>query len=79
MPQTLEVVTGFGERLTEAGIHFDVRLGRSDSVMFTVVVPGERWEVEFLVSGDVDVEVFTSGGIITDAAKLEELFERFTD
>ena len=38
--------------------------------MVEVVVPGERWEVEFLQDGTVDVEVFKSDGDFRDATAL---------
>jgi len=46
--------------------------------MVTVVVPGERWEVEFVEDSRVDVEVFISPGTISGSEKLDELFERFS-
>ncbi len=53
---------GFLRRLEEARIPYTIRHSRDDAVMVEVVVPGERWEVDFLEDGDVDVEVFRSAG-----------------
>ena len=47
--------------------------------MFTIAVPGERWEVEFFSDGSIEVEVFLSNGEIYDANKLSDLFQRFSD
>jgi len=47
--------------------------------MVTVVVPGERWEVEFFEDHNVAVEAFRSSGAISGPEKLDELFERFSD
>jgi hypothetical protein len=47
--------------------------------MVSITVPGERWEVEFLDNGSVEVEKFVSAGGITDANSLTELFKRFSD
>jgi len=41
--------------------------------MATLTVPGERWEVEFLADGSVDVEHFVSDGQIYSDAMLDEL------
>ncbi len=47
--------------------------------MVEIAVPGERWEVEFLEDGSVDVERFLSDGTIAGAAAIRDLFERFSD
>lgn len=54
-------------------VHIDAV--RPDSLMVTVAVPGERWEVEFMVDGSIGVEVFRSDGIIGGPEQLERLFE----
>ena len=47
--------------------------------MVTVAVPGERWEVEFLNDGSVEVEKFVSNGEIGGEEALGELFSRYSD
>lgn len=47
--------------------------------MVQIAVPGDRWEVEFMVDGSVEVERFHSNGQIAGSAALEELFARFSD
>jgi len=47
--------------------------------MVEIAVPGERWEVEFLVDGSIDVEIFRSSGDIMSADALDDLFARFSD
>jgi hypothetical protein len=47
--------------------------------MVLVTVPGERWEVEFLVDGSVEVERFISDGEIYGEDTLGELFMKYTD
>jgi hypothetical protein len=42
--------------------------------MFTIPVPGEIWEVEFLDSGEVEIEIFRSDGIMRGREMLEVLF-----
>ncbi len=59
--------------------HFELGSFRPDTIMVTVAVPGERWEVEFLVDGSVEAEVFASRGQIETIDHLEDLLERHTD
>jgi len=47
--------------------------------MVEVAVPGERWEVEFLKDGSVEVEIFRSDGQIHDVAMLQQLIEKHSD
>jgi len=47
--------------------------------MVLVTVPGERWEVEFLADGSVEVERFTSDGEIYGEDTLGELFAKYAD
>jgi len=69
----------FLSRLREAKIAFEIRQSRDDSLMVRINVPGERWEVEFLENGEVEIESFQSGGEIHDETMLEELFAKFSD
>ena len=52
---------------------------RDEAIMVTVAVPGERWEVEFLSDGSVEVEKFISNGEITGKEALSELFARYSE
>lgn len=47
--------------------------------MVCIDVPGERWEVEFFVNGDVEVERFLTQGAIENESAIGELFARFSD
>ena len=67
-------------QLRAAGLYYTLRDTREDAVVSVdVSVPGERWEVDFLTDGTVDIEVFRSDGTLYDGTKLEELFQRFAD
>jgi hypothetical protein len=44
--------------------------------MVGVTVPGERWEIEFMADGEVEIEIFKSDGEIHDDSIIEDLFER---
>jgi hypothetical protein len=65
--------------LREAKIHYDLGQQRDDAILVQVAVPGERWEVEFLEDGSVEVEVFRTDGQIRDSSALDELLDRFRD
>ena len=75
----LSKLTGFLDRLDESDMHYTLSSEREGAVMVGVTVPGQRWEVEFMVDGEVEVEVFESGGDIRDASAVEELFDIHAD
>ena len=79
MKRTLDDILGLLSQLQDAAIHHQLSNYRLDAISIEVVVPGERWEVDFLDNGSVDVEVFKSDGTIFGESKLDELFERFSD
>ena len=47
-----------------------------DATMVVVPIPGERWEVEFMDEGGIEVERFRSDGEIGDEAWLRDLMSR---
>lgn len=65
-------------KLEEAKITYSLNHFRAEAIMVTVAVPGERWEIEFLESGSVDVERFRSTGAFSDESALVELFAAYT-
>lgn len=67
------------DRIRAAKIHYTIRHDREGAVSIDVAVPGERWEIDVLADGSVEVEVFKSDGTIFGESKLSELFERFSD
>lgn len=66
-------------RLREAKIHHQLRDTREGAVSVDVAVPGERWEIDFLEDGSVEVEVFRSDGTIHDDSALDHLFAAYSD
>jgi len=70
---------GFLTHLEHESIYYTLAHNRDNAIMITVVVPGERWEIEFLDDGSVEVEQFISNGEIYDKNILDELFERFSE
>lgn len=75
-----EQLLDFLEQLEEAHIYYSLAKSRFRMVSVQLVVPGERWEVDF-GEDDIDIEVFRSEGVHDweQGAKLKELFERFAD
>lgn len=65
----------FLEELERSGIHYTLAHHRDESIMVIAAVPGERWEIEFLTDGTVEVERFISSGEIYDEDALDELFD----
>ena len=65
--------------LRQREIYFELRYSRADYIMVLVFVPGERWEIEFPESGEVEVEIFRSDGSILGASALTDLFDKFSD
>jgi hypothetical protein len=69
----------FLEKLDHQGISYTLAHNREDALTVLVAVPGERWEIEFLSDGSVEIEKFISTGEIHDAESLGELFARYAD
>ena len=50
-----------------------------NSILVEVAIPGERWEVEFLDDGSIEIEKFISEGKIYGAEELENLLKNNSD
>jgi hypothetical protein len=67
----------FLERLDESRIHYQLGYFGNDRITVQIAVPGERWEIEFLSTGEIETEVFRSNGTIQDGIELiEELLRK---
>ena len=69
----------FLRNLKQQGISYTLAHHRDEAVMVTVAIPGERWEVEFLSDGSVDIEKFISNGEIAGEEVISELFARYSE
>jgi hypothetical protein len=69
----------FLNELRRGKLYYRLSQHRDDAIMVEVTVPGERWEVEFLGDGSVDVEVFRSDGEIRDGSALVAMLRQFSD
>ena len=50
-----------------------------ESIMIETILAGERWEIEFMSDGTIEIEKFKSDGKIFDERELEVLFREFSD
>ena len=72
----LSKVTEFLDRLDGADIHYTLQSVREGSILVGVTVSSERWEIEFMADGEVEVEIFKGDGEIRDYSIIDELFQR---
>jgi hypothetical protein len=61
------------DHLEKLHLRYALDMQRPDAIRATVAVPGERWEIEVLLDGEIEIEVFRSDGIIHDRSKLVDL------
>ena len=61
-------------RLDEHHVPYTLASVRPEAIMVEFALPGERWEVEFMEGGWVEVERFASDGRIEGESALEELW-----
>ncbi|MEN1937919.1 hypothetical protein AAIE21_20635 [Paenibacillus sp. 102] len=69
----------FLNRLEENHIFYKLSKMRRESVMVEVAVPGQRWEIEFMEDGTVEVEKFIVDGNFYDGREIDFLFADFSD
>ena len=65
--------------LEREGIAYTLAHNRDEAIMVSVAVPGERWEIEFLDDGTVEIERFVSTGQIGGEERLSAFFARYAD
>ncbi|HLQ98617.1 MAG TPA: DUF3885 domain-containing protein [Candidatus Dormibacteraeota bacterium] len=66
-------------KLEEKNIYYQLNKIRKEAIMVEIALPGQRWEIEFLDDGTVDVEKFISDKDFYDESELDLLFKRFND
>jgi hypothetical protein len=67
------------DKLDELRIMYTLTRVREDSVMIQAPTPGERWEIEIMGDGSVEIEVFRSDGRMFDEGKLRELLDCYSE
>src|SRR5580704_9285340 len=65
--------------LREAGCLHRVGSLRDDSIAIDAVLPGQRWEIEFFLDEEPDVEVFKSDGKVVGADALPGLIAKWSE
>ncbi|MCI0691701.1 hypothetical protein L0337_06785 [candidate division KSB1 bacterium] len=75
----LSKLMAFLADLENGKIHCALSHQRDNAIMIAVVVPGERWEVEFCEDGSVEVERFISSGEIYGEGAIDELLAKYSD
>ncbi|MED4402042.1 hypothetical protein [Metabacillus fastidiosus] len=75
----LKELINFLNKLEDNHISYKLEKVRHEAIMVEVVVPGQRWEIEFMEDGTVEIEKFISDGEFYDINKIESLFENFSD
>jgi len=65
-------------KLDEQRIYYRLNKIR-ESILVEIAVPGQRWEVEFMANGAIEIEKFLSDGTIWDYTEIESLLKEFAD
>ena len=74
----MEQFIDFLNELEKRKIYFRLNKVR-DSLLVEVVIPGQRWEIEFFADSHVEVEKFISTGKIYDEYEIKKLINDFSD
>ena len=73
-PDGITNIYEFLRKLEKGKIDCTIAYLREDWIMVTVAIPGELWEVEFHVDGEVFVEKYKNDGQEFDEKALDEIF-----
>jgi hypothetical protein len=86
---SLENLLEFLRQLDHHKIFFRLSRPRDEAIMVEpsyrrasrveIVVPGERWEVEFFSDGHTEIEIFGPSSGVIGEANLERLWTQFSD
>lgn len=69
----------FLNELEARKIYYKLNKVRDEAIMVEVAVPGQRWEIEFMDDGTVEIEKFIRDGDYYDGTELEVLLRDFSD
>jgi len=68
----------FLNRLDQRHVHYSLGHTRPESVMVDLALPGQRWEVEFMSDGTIEIERYQSiASVENDPGLLDDLFAEF--
>ena len=68
----------FLNKLEKKSIFYKLNKVRNEAIMVEVAVQGQRWEIELLEDGIVNIEKFISDKDLYDVSELETLFKEFS-
>jgi hypothetical protein len=71
----LSAVMTFLDALDSHKLSYRVTRVRADGLMVELSLPGEHWEVEFMLSGHIEVERLRSDGAIQEIQAVGQLVE----
>ena len=74
----LERLIAFLDELEDKKIYYKLDKVR-DAIMVEISIPGQKWEVEFMQDGTIEIEKFITTVEILDESELVHLFEEFSD
>ena len=77
MKNVFDKLTAFLTELEGRQVSYTLSHNRDEAIMVNVAAPGERWEIEFLEDGSIEVERFISNGEVDGEETLRELFVRY--
>lgn len=73
----IKELIAFLNKLESLKIYYQLNKVRVDAIMVEVAVPGQRWEIEFMDDGTVEIEKFVSDGDYYDGKEIEALLNYF--
>jgi len=76
---SIETIYDLCQELDRRHVTYDLKIIRPEGIMVSVAVPGERWELEFLEDGSIELERFRSEGVETRPDAPERLLRYFED
>jgi hypothetical protein len=75
----LKDLINFLNKLEDNNIFYKLNKVRNDAIMVEIAVPGQRWEVDFMADGAVEIEKFISDANFYDGQEIDVLFRDFSD
>jgi hypothetical protein len=75
----LKDINEFLNILEKNKIFYRLNKIRSDGILIEVAVPGQRWEIEYMDDGTIEIEKFISDGSLYGSEELDVLLRQFSD
>ncbi|MCM3180870.1 hypothetical protein [Cytobacillus horneckiae] len=75
----IKAIINFLNKLEGNNIFYKLSKVRNEAILVEIAVPGQRWEIEFMEDGTVEIEKFISDGEYYDVKEIETLYKDFID